>query len=219
MAANFTTSDGVNMPDVADLQITGQITLCSWVRFSSLGDPRWQYILAKTVSDECGLRVDNADLMIWTYSPNVIAQTALVGAEQTSWIHACGTYDGSYFNIYVNGSLRGQQADATGAKNPPNGWEIGYTTRFGSVRALNNAPVEDVRIYDRGLTPAEVMTIASCRGHDNILQGLKGRWMFNGVVGSSLSSEPDIAGGGHDATAVASPQYIDSTLTAKRKLK
>lgn len=218
MATNFTTSDGIYMPNVAALQITGQITLCCWAKFSSLGS-QWQYILAKTVGDECGLRTSYSNLMIWTYSPNVIAQTALVGAEQNSWIHVCGTYDGSYFNIYVNGSLRGQQADATGAKNQARGWEVGYTVRFGSGRALNNAQIEDARIYNRGLTPAEVMTVASCKGHDNILQGLKARWMFNGVVGASLGSEPDIAGGGYDGTAVASPQYVDSILTSKRRMK
>jgi hypothetical protein len=74
-----------------------------------------------------------------------------------TWYHATATYDGSRMRLYLNGA------------------EVGFVAKTGTVAANTNVPVnlgrnpdgsnymhgvlDDVRIYSRALTPAEIGTV------------------------------------------------------------
>jgi hypothetical protein len=83
------------------------------------------------------------------------------------WYHAAATYDGATMRLYLNGvqvaSMNKTGSVATGASVPvtfgrnPEG--SGFTQMFGAL--------DDVRIYDRGLTAAEVSALVSGGGGAN----------------------------------------------------
>lgn len=82
------------------------------------------------------------------------------GAMTTTWTHIAGTYDGANVKIYVNGTLAATQAK-TGL--------LGYTDSTlriglgipGSSLQYFKGWIDDVRIYGRALTPAEVSLLYS----------------------------------------------------------
>ena len=76
-----------------------------------------------------------------------------VGLTVNAWYHIAGTYDGSTMNIYVNGQLVGS-ASASGNIN-------GYTGPLrlaanGSGGEVWNGKIDDVRVYSRALSQAEI---------------------------------------------------------------
>jgi len=71
--------------------------------------------------------------------------------------------------------------------------------------------INDLRIYDRVLSPTEIRIIHYAQGADNIVDGLVGRWLINekpdGTAAAGASSVIDISGNGNHGTPVNSPIY------------
>ncbi len=83
---------------------------------------------------------------LWTVAESVV--------DNEIWYFICGTYDGSKKKIYVNNSLSIEEL-ATGNLNP-----ILYST-IGSLgdSRFTKGLIDDVRIYDRALSSAEVQAL------------------------------------------------------------
>jgi uncharacterized protein len=88
------------------------------------------------------------------FNGHVNAPTALpVGA----WTHVVGTYDGTTMSLYVNGLKVGSNSTVT----------FGYTLSDGPSQRIGIAPgsgfwdgrIDDVRLYNRALSAAEVMQL------------------------------------------------------------
>jgi len=75
------------------------------------------------------------------------------GPPTGQWYHLCYTYDGTTHRIYINGDEQGNATTAqeTGVAQQ---FRIGNTARFGGQPMLGK--VDDVRLYDRELSPTEV---------------------------------------------------------------
>lgn len=143
---------------------TGQFSVSAWVRpdFVTAMD---RTLLAKTVGP-------SAQDHIWSMSfvggsaLRFRLRTGPVTTELSTspssifsgtWYHVVGSFDGSMMRIYLNGSVL--------AATPATG-SMGYHPQApASIAALSTgaAPfsgwVDDVRLYDRGLTQQEVVTI------------------------------------------------------------
>ena len=80
--------------------------------------------------------------------------------------------------------------------------------------------LDDCRFYNRIISLAEVQTIYTCRGHDNITYGLTNRWIMNekndGETASGTGAVKDIIGN-NNMTPVNSPIYADSVLNFRRR--
>lgn len=79
------------------------------------------------------------------------------GSETGNWVHVAGVWDGTELKLYLNGQLVAHQA-------PPAGTEIlssatGLDLSNSGVETMRGN-LDDVRVYDRALTPAEIMKIA-----------------------------------------------------------
>jgi hypothetical protein len=73
------------------------------------------------------------------------------------WQHVALTYDGSNVNLYINGSLSAQApASRTGALGSRSC--IGSASCAAASRSFNG-PIDDVRIYSRALSTAEIAAI------------------------------------------------------------
>jgi hypothetical protein len=85
-----------------------------------------------------------------------------------------------------------------------------------------NGKIDDVRIYTKSLSAAEIQTIYAARGHDNLLDGLVSRWLLNekakGVTVSGSNSVKDIgSGGNHGTPGTSNCSYAESVLSFRRR--
>jgi hypothetical protein len=79
------------------------------------------------------------------------------------WIHLAGTYDGSTIACYVNGQL-GEAKDVNnpyGLARCPNDPGLAIGNEPNASESPFEGTIDDVRIYDYGLSPAEVAWLAT----------------------------------------------------------
>ncbi len=89
----------------------------------------------------------------------VSSSTSLPG----QWHHVAATYDGNTFKLYVNGALAAQQALVkTITYDPATPWTIGSTSapfRSAGFPRTFNGIIDEVEIFNRALTQAEIQAI------------------------------------------------------------
>lgn len=99
------------------------------------------------------------------------------GAVSTgTWLHFAGVYDhNNELIFYLNG------VEDTGSDNPDSvTGNINDSNAQTDVLGNNgDATGEDFRMYRRALTPAEILTIYSCRGVDGIYGNMQIKLMLN----------------------------------------
>ena len=143
------------------LNFGGPITMEAWVQpanpSQNLGD-----ILAKgydsaITDDEIALRLNSSRYEGVTYSDSGGVQGAVGGPSTTNWAYVVATFDGSVWKLYVNGTLKGQNGDTTGAINFPDAWHIGSGSASGAGR-LFNGNISQVALYNFGLSSTQVLT-------------------------------------------------------------
>ncbi len=79
------------------------------------------------------------------------------------WNHYCGTYNGATLSLYENGVLALSSSFTTAISSGINQLNIGNNLGNTGDGYLNGL-IDDARIYDRVLTPAEILVLASRRG-------------------------------------------------------
>jgi hypothetical protein len=168
-----------SLSDPAALNFTGQITLEAWIspastqgatsRIISHGPPtlsNYDSTMvptngAPTVAPEVFLRLENQGTLYAVGSSdgtNVHEATFSVPAGDLGggkWIHLVGTFDGSQWALFRNGTQVATGASTVGAL-PVNGWDwaIGST---GEGWADNFAgAIDEVAIYDKALSPTQI---------------------------------------------------------------
>jgi hypothetical protein len=149
-------NDWVTIADAHDLDLTNRMTLEAWVRAASLSG--WNTVVMKEAAGKLVYALyanDNAPRPAVTMAIAGIDRSA-TGASAVplnAWTHLAATYDGTTLRLYVNGVealSRAQTGNMTASTNP---------LRIGGNGVWNeyfNGLVDDVRIYDRALTAAEI---------------------------------------------------------------
>jgi hypothetical protein len=107
-------------------------------------------------------------LSLWNGAPafdlhfQVARATDVVPANQ--WVHIAGVYDGAFIRIYVNGVEAGNNDEILTIPSDPNPVRISGNVNTGdagtSEKQFFDGYVDDVRIYDHALTPAEIAALA-----------------------------------------------------------
>ena len=148
--------------------ITDKITVAAWIRVD-LFDKNYQAIVTKGDSSWRIARDGTGDDVQWrcngpTPSLEVVSQATVNDGQ---WHHLAGTYDGATARLYVDGVLDGSMA-TTGAisKNTAPVYISGNSEK---ASRLWNGSIDDVRIYNRALTEAEVRLLADTTPGDGKL--------------------------------------------------
>lgn len=147
-------NDWVTIADADDLDLTGAMTLEAWVNLTH--NTGWRavvykerdvyYLYASTSSNRPAV-----GSKIGGYRENFGPTQLGTG----NWIHLAGTYDGAMQRLYVNGVQVASRAQ-TGAIEVGTGpLRIGGNATFGEYFG---GRVDDVRIYNRALSAAEIQT-------------------------------------------------------------
>jgi hypothetical protein len=79
------------------------------------------------------------------------------------WNHYCGTYNGATLSLYENGVLALSSSFTTAISSGIN--QLNIANNLGNTGdGFLNGFVDDARVYNRALTPAEIRLLASRRG-------------------------------------------------------
>jgi hypothetical protein len=151
--------DGVNdrviLNSSASLNPTSAITLEAWV-FPTAAQGGWRTIIQHEVDAYFLHASANGALQPagggtfagstdWTQSPTALAVS--------TWSHLALTYDGSTLRLYINGTQVKSVARTGAIETNSNPVSIGGNSAYGEYFL---GRIDDVRIYNRALTPAEL---------------------------------------------------------------
>jgi hypothetical protein len=152
------TSNYVQVPDSASLRLTAGMTLEAWVNPSALGTD-WRTVLFKT---QTGGMVYSLYANQSSTRPvgqvNIGGERNAIGAAAlplNAWSHLAATFDGSSLKLYVNGSLVTTTAIAGSIPTSTGVLRLGGNAIWGEWYA---GLIDDVRIYNKPLTQAQIQT-------------------------------------------------------------
>ena len=118
-----------------------------------------------------------------------------------SWNHIVTTCDSISASVYINGSLK-QSIPISGTintrTNPSTAWMIGHQQYDPSNNRWFSGSIDDLRIYNRALTPAEITGLYS-----GSIQPLAGAW--NVIRGNPTAVAIDSSGNNNTGTYIGSP--------------
>lgn len=160
----------------------------------------------RVTSTDSQWRADFWDTFIQFSTPTTSVNT---------WWHYAMTYDGTTARVYANGVEEGTEVITLTTSD-----DFGmYASLWEQATNLDffDGDIADLRVYDRTLTEAEIMTIYMSRGKDGIVHGLQGRWPMNdGAIGSVVPStfvaDEEQADGSVSSTTVTVPSNTDGDL-------
>lgn len=153
--------DYVEVSDSPILNTTNQITLSAWINENSVGIWRFAKIISKgadyyTPHYELYSGSSQNKYVFIVHTGSVEHVVSNVDA-MTGWVHLVGTYDGSEMKIYINGSLDNVKALTGPISTANNPLYIGK--RQNDYERYFNGSIDDVRIYDRALSPEEIQEL------------------------------------------------------------
>jgi glucose/arabinose dehydrogenase len=179
--------DRVVVADAASLDLSPQLTLEAWVR-PTLGGG-WRTALAKESGDTVAysLYTNRSSPAVPTTEVNLDGRlrfaNGTAAAPLNAWTHLASTYDGTTIRLYVNGTQVGTTG-RTGAMAPSAGpLSIGGNGPHGEwFQGL----LDEVRVYNRALTAAEIQTDMNTRVGvpDTQAPGTPGNLQATGGLGS-----------------------------------
>ncbi|GAG92296.1 unnamed protein product, partial [marine sediment metagenome] len=148
--------DRVIVPHVANLAVTGAITIAAWFEPRGLGLGDFNYLVGKSGNAAYQLKMNSArnpytSMTIGGVRKNLTGETPL---DLDVLHHLVATFDGINMRIYQNGNLDGT-LNAPGLIDSTVGnVQIGGTGN----EYIPDGIIKDIRIYNRALSGAEVKT-------------------------------------------------------------
>jgi hypothetical protein len=148
--------------------ITENITVAAWIRVDVF-DKTYQAIVTKGDSSWRIARNGESNGIQWRCNgpPQTLRINGNVNVNDAQWHHVAGTYDGAMARLYIDGIPDGSMA-ATGAisKNTASVYIGGNAEQ---TARMWKGSIDDVRIYNRALTDAEVRLLADSTPGDGKL--------------------------------------------------
>jgi autotransporter-associated beta strand protein len=143
------------------LNFGGPITMEAWVQSTNTTQGPADIIGKGYDSsqnyDEIALRANGGvNYYGGTYNSINGGGSASGGQQTTNWTYLVSTYDGTNWNLYVNGKLAGQGSDTVGAINFSDPWRIGTGSADGTTRYFMGN-ISEVALYNIALRPDQVL--------------------------------------------------------------
>ncbi len=150
--------DWVTIADSPALDLTAAMTLEAWIRPTSLVG--WSCVLMKEFDSDLAYSLyanDNND-QPGTWLASEFGTTNSSAPDQLrldQWTHLAATFDDSTAKLYVNGTLEATETADNPLRTSSSPLRIGGDGPWGE---WFEGTIDDVRIYDRALSAAEIVT-------------------------------------------------------------
>lgn len=144
------TDDRIDIPQLTSTPFT----FTTWAKFNKPANGNRDALLIQTGSDYTGVRAEGAnDIIFFIYDGGgSFPSVSVDNIQKDAWYHLAASYDGSEQRLYVNSELRAKQTTSrSGSVNARNSLAIGNNKNYPL-----NGQMDDVRIYSRALTSAEI---------------------------------------------------------------
>ena len=156
--------DYVSAPYSPEFAITGDITLAAWVKRSSLS--QYGGLIAKTDggnSWDFDFQFQNGHDQLAFYSDTTSPSTIIAsnGVTDLGWHHVAFTRSGSLATFYVDGAEAGTATLEGGLGSNQNPLRIGTDGPAWDASSMFDGFMDDVRIYNRALSAAEIGALLS----------------------------------------------------------
>lgn len=178
---NGTSAYGQLSSNQPSVNFDGPITLSAWIRPASLNGTH--YILSHSYTTrphgEVVMGIFNGSYYVGSWDGTKQRGGAWCPAPSSdvnAWVHLTGVFEGGRWSIYRNGILAGSGPAWHGAIMLSRPWTVGATS-VGSDRRFFQGAMDDIRIYDRPLQPAEIQQI-----HSLTDSGASGSALFNNTA-------------------------------------
>jgi hypothetical protein len=156
-------NDWVTVNDAAALDLTTGMTLEAWVYPTVGGGAAWRNILIKErpggeVYNLYAADGSNAPVVyvVRAAQPSVpLDATAPASVPLNAWTHVAATYDGTTLRLFVNGVQTGSRAVSGALLTSSGVLRIGGNSVWGEYF---QGRIDEVRIYSRALSAAELQT-------------------------------------------------------------
>jgi hypothetical protein len=206
-------SSRVNIPDSASLRLSTGMTVEAWVKPTALSG--WNAVLMKekTAGLVYGLYANNDTNRPsgHVYVSNEVDTRGTAQLALNAWTHIAAAYDGNILQMYVNGVLASSKTVGGNILSSTGQLSIGSNIFGGEYF---NGMIDEVRIYNRALTAAEVQTdmntpVVTTAPSDT---GPPTVAVIAPAATSSVSGQTTMYASAADDVAVAAVQfYIDGT--------
>lgn len=153
------TSSRVSLGSPSQLNVSGQVTLSAWVRASRTTGLNYIVARGSAANPETFLRINAGFYEVGSFNNTTfMTRAAIPTGDLNSWVLLTGTYDGTAWNLYRNGSLVSSSNTSTGALASTLSWTIGASA---APNRFYQGSLDGVRIYNRALSAGEVAGLFS----------------------------------------------------------
>jgi hypothetical protein len=148
--------DYLVLDSVADDFTDDDLTLSAWIKTADTGTWQWWF--------SCNTAGGGNVIILGLISGNIVVHQGAVQVTSTTvvndleWRHVAYTRTGNTGNLYINGEFEGTHTTSF-TLSADNRWSIAQEWDSGNPGDFLNGTVDDVRIYDRGLTEDELPQI------------------------------------------------------------
>lgn len=154
-------SSYISFSSTPELAITSSFSVSAWVNMSTAytATAGWQHIVAGAYGDwGVGIVGSSSGTGLYLRATKVSVNDSPSTSSWVTkgvWTHVTATFDGTNVRYYINGALTGNVA-----YNPGYATSVKYIgTTNGSYAAYFRGNMDDVRVYNRPLTAAEVTAL------------------------------------------------------------
>ncbi len=154
-------NDYVKSGNNSSLQITGSITIGTWIKTTQSEDgaifTKWddnsvnQRAILFAVDNAGKLRLSLDSTGNWTTTGTVYSNTVINDGQ---WHHVVAVYNGSNISLFVNGILDNSGSYSSGIYNTPAEAEV--ASMGGGVEWYFDGEIDDLKVYNYARTPAQI---------------------------------------------------------------
>ncbi|MHC4676548.1 MAG: LamG domain-containing protein, partial [Planctomycetota bacterium] len=162
----------VRVSDTSDLRPLYEVSACAWIYYSERQSST-RVVVKGADNKECyEIEVSSDDSLVFQVRdgndpsaesfPRYAAESDEDALDRDEWIHVAGTFDGNAVKCYINGEVVATNNDANAI------WYLSQDTNDLAIgnRSDNDdrefmGTIDDVRVYDYGLSAEEIAYIAS----------------------------------------------------------
>ncbi len=151
---NGTSGTLVSLGNPSKLSFTGQVTLSAWVKPTSTATTQYIIDHRTGTTNDLFLMITSTGLYeVGVNSGSFHGATyAVPSSDWGTWVHLAGTYDGTTWRLYRDGTLVASSTSSTGAISPNGNWGVGGAASGNNSKRYFTGSIDNVRIYNTAIS-------------------------------------------------------------------